>query len=78
MEKILKEGEFSEKEKKKSKLKETVGAVYWIAVTALFLLTISIPTPISMAYNWVIWPVAGVLFVAVMVICDLFIDKKNK
>ena len=78
MEKILKEGEFSEKEKKKSKLKETVGAVYWIAVTALFLLTIFIPTPISMAYNWVIWPVAGVLFVAVMVICDLFIDKKNK
>lgn len=37
MQKLLKEGEYNPIEKKKSNIKETVGAVYWVVATAIFL-----------------------------------------
>ena len=87
MQKLLKEGEYRPTEKKKSRIKETVGGVYWVVVTVIFLLWSFIGNDGididgnkwgGWQYSWVIWPVAAVLFVAVMMVCNLIIDKKNK
>ncbi len=87
MQKLLKEGEYRPTEKKKSSIKETVCVVYWVIVTAIFFLWsflgnngsgISGNRWLSWQYSCVIWPVAAVLFIAVMMICNLIVDKKNK
>ena len=68
MQKLLKEGEYDPAEKKKNKLKETVGVVYWVVATAIFLCWSFITN--DWQRSWIVWPVAGVLFVAVMMICN--------
>lgn len=75
MQKLLKEGEYDPAEKKKSKLKETVGVVYWVVATAIFLCWSFITN--DWHHSWVVWPVAGVLFVAVMMICNVLVDKER-
>lgn len=73
MQKLLKEGEFTLKEKKKTSLREAIGLVYWLTVTAIFFAWSFIAN--GWMYSWVMWPIAGVIFAAVMVIANLFIDK---
>ena len=75
MQKLLKEGEYDPAEKKKSKLKETVGVVYWVIAAAIFLCWSFVTN--DWQHSWVVWPVAGVLFVAVMMICNLLVDKER-
>lgn len=75
MQKLLKEGEYDPAEKKKNKLKETVGVVYWVVATAIFLCWSFITN--DWQRSWIVWPVAGVLFVAVMMICNLLVDKER-
>ena len=75
MQKLLKEGEYDPAEKKKSKLKETVGVVYWVVAAAIFLCWSFITN--DWQRSWIVWPVAGVLFVAVMMICNLLVDKER-
>ena len=86
MQKLLKEGEYDPIEKKKNKLKETVSVVYWVLATAVFFLWgflgndgsgIDGNTWISWKNSWIVWPVAGILFVAVMMICNLLVDKEH-
>lgn len=73
MEKLLKEGEFSPAEKRKSKIKESVGTIYWLGAAAIYLAWSF--TADNWRISWVLWPVAGVLFAAVMILCDLLIDR---
>lgn len=73
MQKLLKEGEYDPAEKKKGRLKEAVGTVYWMLATAAFLGWSFISN--DWHQSWTVWPIAGVLFGAVMVICNLFVDK---
>lgn len=73
MQKLLKEGEYDPVEKKKSSFKETVGTIYWVVATAIFLGWSFITN--DWHQSWIIWPIAGVLFVAVMMICNLIINK---
>lgn len=75
MQKLLKEGEFSDKGKLKSKTSETVGAVYWLLTTAIYLCWSFITNDWNI--TWVIWPVAGVLFVCVELICNLWLEKSE-
>ena len=86
MQKLLKEGEYDPIEKKKNRWKETVGAVYWVLATTIFFLWsflgndgsgINGNSWISWQRSWIVWPVAGVLFAAVMMICNLIIDKER-
>lgn len=37
MQKLLKEGEFSEKGKQKNKIAEAIGTIYWLLATAIYL-----------------------------------------
>lgn len=71
--KLLQEGEYSIREKTKFPLRATVGTVYWLAATAIFL-------GVGFAgsgwkNSWLVWPIAGVLFPAVLAIVNMF-EKK--
>lgn len=79
MQKLLQEGDYSVAEKEKKRTgKNLIGAVsgiYWMICTAIYL-------GISLTYdNWefakVLWPVAGVLFVAVVIICKMLEDRRK-
>ena len=76
MQKLLKEGEFTEKEKKRTSVKETVGFAYWGVLTAIFL-TVSFLAN-GWSFAWIIFAVGGVLFPIVMCICNLIADKQEK
>ncbi len=75
MQKLLKEGEYDPIEKKKRNFKETVGTTYWVVATAIFLGWSFITN--DWHQSWIVWPVAGVLYVGVMMICNLFISKEQ-
>lgn len=74
MQKLLKEGEFSEKGKQKNKIIEAIGTVYWLLATAIYLGWSFLTS--DWHITWVIWPIAGVLFAVVEIVCNLVIDKQ--
>lgn len=76
MQKLLKEGEYDPIEKKKNNIIETVGTIYWVVTTAIFLGWSFVTNDWHL--SWIIWPIAGVLFVAVMMICKLTNNKKQE
>ena len=63
-------------EKTKSGIREVVGAVYWCVLTAIYL-TWSFLTN-HWHISWIVFAVGGVLFQAVMSLCDYFSDRKGK
>lgn len=61
---LLQTGDFAPEKRARSKRNETIGTIYWCSVTAIYL-------AISFSRNnwdesWIIWPVAGVLFIVVL------------
>ena len=72
MQRLLREGEFSDKEKHKSKISETVAAVYWILAVAVYLCWSFMTN--DWHITWVMWPIAGVLFAGVELVCNLWLD----
>lgn len=75
MQKLLEEGEFSARKKKKLGMRESIGTIYWLATTAIYL-GWSFTTD-NWKSTWIVWPIAGVLFAAVMVVCNLIMDKNK-
>lgn len=76
MQKLLKEGEFTEKEKKRTSVKVVVGFGYWGILTAIFL-AVSFLTN-DWHLSWIIYAVGGILFPIVMCICNYFADRQKK
>ena len=76
MQKLLKEGEFSDKGKQKSKITEAIETAYWLIATAIYL-GWSFLTG-DWHITWVLWPIAGILFAVVELICNLLINKQDK
>lgn len=76
MQKLLQTGEFAPQEKQRSKITEPVAAVYWLTATAIYL-GWSFWTD-GWRTTWIIWPVAGVLFAVVMLVCGFLIDRKKQ
>ena len=74
--KLLKEGEFTEKEKKRTSVKEAVGFAYWGVLTAIFL-TWSFLTN-HWHISWLVYAIGGVLFPIIMMLCNLIADKDKK
>lgn len=72
MQKLLQEGDYTAAGKKKEAKFEPIASVYWLIATALYL-GYSFVTD-DWERSWIIWPVAGVLFAAVRVICTKFMD----
>ena len=73
MQKLLKEGEFSEQGKRKSIIRETIITIYWLMVTAIYLCWSFMTN--DWHTTWIVWAVAGVLFAGVILLCNLFLDK---
>ena len=77
MQKLLREGEFSEKEKTKSVLRDAVGLVYWGLLTALYLAWSFLTE--DWHVTWIVFAIGGILSPAVNTLCDYISDKqKNK
>lgn len=75
MQKLLQEGDYTPEKKQRSRVTETVAAVYWLVATAIYL-GCSFVTD-AWDRSWILWPVAGVLFAAVMAVCSLIVKPKQ-
>lgn len=75
MQKLLKEGEYAPQKKRKNQIKESVATAYWLVVTAVYLAWSFLTK--AWDSSWVVWPVAGVLFAAVMGLCNLLTAKEQ-
>lgn len=64
---LLQEGDYTKKNKKTGKLIEVVAGIYWTVTVAIYL-GWSFST-MQWGMTWIVWPVAGVLFGAIAVIC---------
>lgn len=73
MEKLLQEGDYSLQKKKRSPILKAVLGAYWLVVVAIYL-AYSFMTW-DWRSTWVIWPVAGVLYVALSTILESFENK---
>lgn len=77
-EKLLKEGEYAEcrdnGKKRKDRLISVVSTVFWLVATAVFLVWTVIAN--SYEYSWLVWPVAGMLYAAVIAVCNLCTEEK--
>ncbi|MBR3865851.1 MAG: XRE family transcriptional regulator, partial [Clostridia bacterium] len=76
MQKLLKEGEFAEKEKKRTGIREVVGFCYWVVLTAIYLAWSFLTN--QWHISWLVYAIGGVLFPIVMCICNLIADKQKK
>ena len=76
MQKLLKEGEFTEKEKKRTCIKEVVGFCYWSVLTVIYLAWSFLTN--HWHISWLVFAIGGILFPIVMCICNLIADKQKK
>lgn len=73
MNKLLEEGNYTRENKAKSRIKGTVSVIYWLIVTAVFLIYTYGPQGNGQPqYSWVVWAVGGVLYAAVLGLVELF------
>jgi hypothetical protein len=72
---LLREGEFSKKGKRRDRLEETVSGIYWMLCVAIYLAW-SFATG-EWGKTWILWPVAAVLFGAVSLTVEHIIGKKS-
>lgn len=75
MEKLLQEGDYTPAKKKHSSKTGAISTVYWLVVTAIYLAYSF--TTMEWHRSWIIWPVAGVLFGALMALMAAFADKRE-
>ena len=75
MQKLLQEGAYSAVNKKGEEAFEPVCQAYWLIATAIYL-GYSFSSQ-EWHKSWIIWPVAGVLYAAVKVICVAVVKKRR-
>ena len=75
MQKILQSGDYAPAEKKRSETENALSAAYWLIATAVYLAW-SFSTG-GWKETWIVWPVAGVLFAAVLSLYRLLAKKKE-
>lgn len=85
MQKLLKEGDWTDSGKRKSSVRSRVGVIYWLLATALYLVLsfLSDGWQDNMGNwrdykTWLVWVIAGLLFPVVMTVCGLIEDKKEQ
>ena len=75
MDRLLEEGEFTRKNKSKKSVKGAVSVIYWLVVTAVFLI-VSQTGAVGTKGTLIIWAVAGVLYGAVAAAVNAFEHSK--
>lgn len=79
MQKLLKEGKYSEEGRKNSGITLIISVIYWVTVLAAYILTILFGGESwEKSGFWKIWIVALVLFPAVLLICYIIENKHYK
>ena len=73
---LLEEGDYTRRNKARKQVVEAVSLIYWLVVVAGYL-AYSIPTG-NWAYSWLVWPVAGILYGAALVLLELAQDAAGK
>lgn len=78
MDKLLQEGDYTKAKKREQaeQEKNPIGAIYWPIVTAMYLLYSFLTA--DWGRSWIIWPVAAVLFGAVMAIYNVIKGNMKK
>ena len=77
MEKLLEEGDYTRYEKSRKNITGPVSVIYWLVVTAIFVLYTFGPNGNGQPkYSWIIWAVAGVLYAAVLAGIKLIRNRK--
>lgn len=74
MERLLREGEFAPEKHKESALEETVATVYWLLITAGYLIWSFLAD--SWGISWIVWPIGGIIFAAIREIFH-YLEKKD-
>ncbi|MBD5111773.1 MAG: helix-turn-helix transcriptional regulator [Ruminococcaceae bacterium] len=86
MQKLLKEGDYTDEHKSRSKMNGAIAGIYWSVVVAVYLAWLFLEKNplnggssswVSGSRSWVVFPVAGVLFAAVAGLVHLLSNKKN-
>ena len=78
MEKLLEEGDYTRYEKSRKNITGPVSVIYWLVVTAIFVLYTFGPNGNGQPkYSWIIWAVAGVLYAAVLAVIRLIRQRKK-
>lgn len=78
MEKLLEEGDYTRSKKQENARLRNVSIVYWMLVTALFLGLgfFADDRGAWRAYS-LIWPVAGVLYMPVRIVCGALLERRR-
>lgn len=76
MQKLLREGEYTEKEKRRTGLRDAVSTIYWCVLTAVYLAWSFITN--DWHISWLIFAIGGVLFPLVENLCNYISDKNDK
>ena len=77
MEKLLEEGDYTRYEKSRKNITGPVSVIYWLVVTAIFVLYTFGPNGNGQPrYSWIIWAIAGVLYAAVLAGIKLIRNRK--
>ena len=72
MRKLLQEGDYTPKYKRRARLAAKVSPIYWCIVIAVYLVwLLIIDGGKHESQSWVVFPIAGVLFAAVLGICGI-------
>lgn len=81
--KLLKEGDYSEKNKKRNSVRGIVFTIYWLLVTAVYLVwTFALEGKYNGNWRdcntWIVWVAAGLLFPVLMLVFNLIESKRNQ
>lgn len=73
MQKLLKEGDYTLRNKERIRVRETVSTIYWLSATVVFLAWSFLTA--DWGTTWMVWPIAGILFAIVMCFMNYFEGK---
>ena len=78
VDKLLEQGDYTRESKAKSRIVDAISAVYWLAVTAIFLFYTFGPRGNGQPQSsWFIWAVGGVLYGALMAGLSIYRKKRR-
>ena len=76
--KLLEEGDYTRANKKESGIVGAIATCYWLVSTAIYLVLLLGPWKSATVENsWIVWPVAGVLFAALMCVLKIAVRKNE-
>lgn len=82
MKKLLQEGDYSVAEKERKRKKKSIvgpiSGIYWMVLTAFFLILTFAQPKFFIYVGGIFWAVASILYVAVVIVCKLYEDREKK